>query len=309
MYVRSAASGLFRFFTTSEMSYNVNYERWIMSLVAIARRLPQDLQLPMLEFAEAIEEDLRSRLAVRREDFEALQATVRELADSHRRAEQRLDRLEAVVAELAEAQKRTEQRVAELAEAQKRTEQRLDRLEAIVAELAEAQKRTEETLNKLIQRVDRIEVKLSGLVGDNLERKYRERAFSFLGQVLRPVHSVPLQDVLPQLEARLTEAEIDELLPLDVLLRGQVRQLPTRPEIWLAMEVSAVVDQGDVNRAVSRARLLTKAGLRALPAVAGEEVTEGARLLALRQKVVVLQDGQRANWSEALEQAFSSEES
>ncbi len=296
-----------------------------MSLVAIARRLPQDLQLPMLEFAEAVEEDLRAKLAVRREDFEALQATVRELAEAQKRTEQRVDRLEAVVAELAEAQKRTEerlnrleavvaelaeaqkrteQRVEELAEAQKRTEQRLDRLEAIVAELAEAQKRTEETLNTLIMRVDRIEVKLGGLIGDNLERKYRERAFAYLGQVLRPVHSVSLQDLLPQLEARLSDAELDELLPLDVLLRGQVRELPNKPEIWLAMEVSAVVDQTDVERAVSRARTLAKAGLRTMPAVAGEEFTEGARLLAIRQKVLMLQDGRRHNWLEALEQLF-----
>ncbi len=308
-----------------------------MSLVSIARRLPEDLQLPMLEFFEAVEEDLRAKLAVRREDFDALQATVRELAEAQKRTEQRVE-------ELAEAQKRTEQRVEELAEAQKRTEQRVDRLEIAVAELieaqkrieqrvgrleitvaelieaqkrteqriaelAEAQKRTEETLNKLIQRVDRIEVKLGGLIGDNLERKYRERAYSFLGQVLRPVHNVPLQDLLPQLEARLTEAEVDELLPLDLLLRGQVRQLPSRPEIWLAMEVSAVVDQGDVERAVSRARLLNKAGLRTMPAVAGEEFTEGARLLAIRQKVLLLQDGYRHNWSEALEQLFTPEES
>ncbi|MCX7670317.1 MAG: hypothetical protein N2439_09625 [Anaerolineae bacterium] len=97
-----------------------------MSLVAFARRLPQDLQFPMLEFAEALEEDLRAKLAVRREDVEALQSVVRELA---------------------EAQKRTEQRVEELAEAQKRTEQRVDRLEIAVAELIEAQKRTEQRVD------------------------------------------------------------------------------------------------------------------------------------------------------------------
>ncbi len=286
-----------------------------MSLVAIARRLPEDLQLPMLEFAEALEEDLRAKLAVRREDFEALQAAVRELAEAQRRTEQRLEELaeaqrrtEQRLEALAEAQRRTEERLEALAEAQRRTEERLDHLEAVVARLAEAQLRTEETLNKLIQRVDRIEVKLGGLVGDNLERKYRERAFAFLGQVLRPVHSVPLQDLLPQLEARLTEAEVDELLPLDVLLRGQVRHLPSRPEIWLAMEVSAVVDQSDVERAVNRARLLNKAGLRAMPAAAGEEFTEGARLLAIRQRVLLLQDGHRYNWSEALEQLFTAGE-
>ncbi len=349
-----------------------------MGLVAIARRLPQELQFPMLEFAEAIEEDLRAKLAVRREDFEALQATIRELTDAQgrseqrldrvetalvelaeaqkrteqrveelaeaqkrteqrvdrleiavtelveaqkrteqrvdrleiavtelaeaqRRTEQRVDRLEIAVTELAEAQKRTEQRVAELAEAQRRTEQRVDRLETVVAELTEAQRRTEETLNKLILRVDRIEVKLSGLVGDNLERKYREKAFSYLGQILRPVHHVPLQDVLPQLEAHLTEAEIDELLPLDLLLRGRARRLENKPEVWLAVEVSATVDQGDVERAVNRARLLSKAGFAAVPAVAGEEFTEGAGQLALQQKVLMLQDGERLNWPEALE--------
>ncbi len=293
-----------------------------MGLVAIARRLPQELQFPMLEFAEAIEEDLRAKLAVRREDFEALQATIRELTDAQGRSEQRLDRVETALVELAEAQKRTEQRVEELAEAQKRTEQRVDRLEiavtelaeaqrrteqrvdrleTVVAELTEAQRRTEETLNKLILRVDRIEVKLSGLVGDNLERKYREKAFSYLGQILRPVHHVPLQDVLPQLEAHLTEAEIDELLPLDLLLRGRARRLENKPEVWLAVEVSATVDQGDVERAVNRARLLSKAGFAAVPAVAGEEFTEGAGQLALQQKVLMLQDGERLNWPEALE--------
>ncbi|MGC8780134.1 MAG: hypothetical protein ACP5UQ_04630 [Anaerolineae bacterium] len=284
-----------------------------MSLVAFARRLPQDLQFPMLEFAEALEEDLRAKLAVRREDVEALQATVRDLAEAQKRTEQRVE-------ELAEAQKRTEQRVEELAEAQKRTEQRLDRLEAVVAELIEAQKRTEqrveelaaaqkrteEILQKLIVRVDRIEVKLSGLIGDNLERKYREKAFAYLGQILRPVQSVSLQDLLPRLEERLSEAEVDDLLPLDLLLRGRVRRIEGSPEIWLAMEVSATVDKGDVERAVHRARLLNKAGLPTIAAVAGEEITNDASRLAAQEKVLVMLDGRRAHWEDALDAVLAS---
>lgn len=181
-----------------------------MSIVATIQRLPQDLQFPMLEFAEAIEQKLHSELAVRREDFLALQEAVQELAV---------------------AQHRTEERVEELTEAQRRTEERVSRLEVALIELAEAQRRTEETLNKLIKRVDRIEVKLGDLVGDNLERKYRERAFAYLGQILRPVHSVSLQDVLSDIEDRLSESEVDELLPLDVLLRGQARQVEGKPEV------------------------------------------------------------------------------
>jgi len=110
--------------------------------------MPQELQFPMLEFAEALEEKLQSELAVRRSDFIALQNTVTELAQAQRRTEQRVE------------------------------------------ELAEAQRRTEESLNRLIGRVDRIETNLGRLIGDNLERKYGERAFSYLGQILRPVQSI-----------------------------------------------------------------------------------------------------------------------
>jgi chromosome segregation ATPase len=340
-----------------------------MSIATSVQQLPQDLRLPFLEFAETLEQDLRDKLAVRREDISVLQAVVVDLARGQERAEKRQDRLETAMVELAEAQRRTEQRVEELteaqrrteqrveelaqaqrrteqrvaelaeaqrrteqrveelaeaqhrteervdrleiamaglAEAQRRTEERLDRLEAVVAALAEAQRRTEETLNKLIVRVDRIEVRLAGLVGDNLERKYREKAFSYLGQILRPVHSIPLQELLPQLETRLTEAEVDELLPLDLLLRGRARKIENQPEVWLAMEVSAVVDRGDVERAVNRAHLLFKAGFPTAPAVAGEEITEGAAQLALEQKVLLMQDGKRFNWQEALTAALES---
>jgi len=93
---------------------------------------------------------------------------------------------------------------------------------------------------------------------------------------------------------------VDELLALDVLLRGRARLVEGRPEVWLALEVSATVDRGDVERAVRRAQLLTKAGLRTAPAVAGESITEGAQELAAQQQVLVLQNGRRSNWPQAL---------
>lgn len=45
------------------------------------------LQMTMLELAEAMEQQLREQLAVRREDFIALSATVQELADAQARTE------------------------------------------------------------------------------------------------------------------------------------------------------------------------------------------------------------------------------
>jgi len=266
-----------------------------MSYASLVLDFPQELQRPLLQLAERIEADLRSQLVVRREDFESLNAAVAKLVAAQQRTEKRVE-------QLIVAQQRTEKRVEELAAAQQRTEKRVE-------ELAAAQQRTERSLDLLINRVGLIESKLGQLVGDNLERRYRERAYAYLGQILRPVHAIPIQEILAQLELHLQDAEVDDVLPLDVLLRGRTRerdaQTGARPEVWLAMEISAVVDKGDVERAMRRAALLRKAGLLAIPTVAGETATEGASLNAELHNVLLLQDGQRHHWQEALTAVLS----
>jgi len=283
-----------------------------MSYVSIVQDLPQELQLPMLKLVDAVQRDMRSQLAVRRQDFDELKAVVHELAEAQKRTEQRVE-------ELAEAQKRTEQRlsrleavVAALAEAQKRTEQRLSRLEAVVAALAEAQKRTEEAVNQLLkfqvrteERLARLETRQDALRGDQLERRYRERAYAYLGRVLRRAQAVSLRDIETVLEERLSADEMEDLLLLDVLVRGRLPDQPGAPEVWLAMEVSAVVDRSDVERARRRAALLRKAGYQAIPTAAGEEVTRGGEEAARDGHVFLLQDGRKQFWEEALAGALS----
>jgi chromosome segregation ATPase len=259
----------------------------IMSLVAVAR-----LETVVAELAEA-QKRTEQRVA--------------ELAEAQKRTEQRLDRLEAVVAELAEAQQRTEQRVAELAEAQKRTEQRLERLETVVAELAEAQKRTEQVLAGLIQAVEQLTLRtktmqerLDALIGDNLERRYRERAHAYFGRVLRQVQVVPWIQIEERLEERLSEQEVDDLRPLDLLVHGRPKDASIGDELWLAVEVSKVVDRIDVERALRRAAMLRKAGYLTIPVVAGEEHTPGSDEAARDTGVVFVQDGAMRFWDEAL---------
>ncbi|MGQ9709540.1 MAG: hypothetical protein ACUVXE_03600, partial [Anaerolineae bacterium] len=96
----------------------------------ILQRLPQEWQMTMLELAEAMEQHVREQLAVRREDFIALSAAVRELAD---------------------AQARTE---AELREYRARTEERFARIEAALERLTEAQARTEAELREYRARTE-----------------------------------------------------------------------------------------------------------------------------------------------------------
>jgi hypothetical protein len=219
------------------------------------------------------------------------------LFEMERRADERLTRLEAVVAELAEAQRRTEQRVEELAEAQRRSEERFARLEAIVAELVEV-------VRVLAQRVDRIDITVARLLGDNVERRYRERAGTYLARVLQKVRVVTLDTLMDELEKVLDDEEIDDLLSLDLLLNGKVRQLAERPEVWIACEASSTIERDDVLRARRRANLLVKAGYPTLAAVAGEQIDDRVLSMAQKESVLVLRDGSYRFWQEALQRAL-----
>ena len=236
-----------------------------------------------------------------------------ELAEAQGRTEQRLS-------ELAEAQGRTEQRLSELAEAQGRTEQRLSELaeaqgrtEQRLSELAEAQGRTAQRVNELAEVVGRLETTL-GIVadrqnqmrGDWLAQRYSDRAASYFGRQLRRLRVVLPGRALDQatedlLEANLSDKELEEVFWLDVLAHGRLRHATdSQADVWLAVEVSGVIDRGDVERADRRAALLRKAGLRVLPVVAGEGVTQGATALLQDVPVVLVLDGRSEGWERAL---------
>jgi hypothetical protein len=222
------------------------------------------------------------------------------------RTEQRLN-------ELAEAQ--TEQRLNELVEAQERLEQRLNELaeqtDRRFRELVEAQQRTEQRLTELAEqtdkrfarlegRVDKIEVKLGRLDGRMLEVRYHQRAAAYFGRWLRRTVVVDGNEIVERVEGSLTTEELDQVLLTDLVVRGRAAHLPNRPEVWVAIEISAVIDGSDVQRAVQRAGLLRQAGVPALPAVAGDEATEHAESEAQNRGVVMLEDGSASFWDEAL---------
>jgi hypothetical protein len=265
---------------------------------------------------------------VTREDFGELEQIVAELAEAQQRTEQRVaelveaqQRTEQRVAELAEAQQRTEQRVAELAEAQQRTEQR-------VAELAEAQRRTEERLAGVEERqakaeehLDRLETnivllteqvralvasqqkivdELGGLKGHVLELTYRDKAVSYFGRLLRRPKVIDLNTLWEALETRLPLEAFNDLLLVDLVVQGRPRQRADLGDVWLAVEIAAVVDEEDVTRALRRAESLRQAGYPAVPVVAGERTTLAADDEARQHKVVVLQDGKSFLWDEAV---------
>ena len=240
-----------------------------MSYVQIVQKLPDEYRLTMLELIEAVEQHMREQLAVRRQDFDELRATVNELA-----------------------------------EAQRRTEERLGRLEVVVTELAEAQRRTEETVRGLAIEQGRMRTDLASLKGQSLEQTYARKAPAYFGRWLRQVRVVLPGALTAQienaLEANLTPDEILEVLRADLIVRGRQRLPDAADELWLAVEVAAVVDRSDVGRARRRAALLRKAGFVALPVVAGESLTEGAEELIIAAPVVLVQNGLTLHWEETL---------
>ena len=292
-----------------------------------------------LDFVRLLQEHPEWRAELRRlvltDELLTLPELVRELADAQRRTEERVGRLEervgrleAVVEELVQAQRRTEEEIRALAEAQRRTEERMGRLEAVVEELAEAQRRTEERVSRLEavveelaeaqrrteERVSRHEELLQALleshrrlvevVGDlkgrMLELTYRDRATSYFGPLLRRMKVVDPYELEETLRAHLSEGEFRDVLRLDLLVCGQPRVRPEMGELWLAVEISSVVDRGDVKRAEQRATALRRAGYRVVPVVAGERLTQGAEEESRERRVVIVRDGQVHFWEEAL---------
>jgi len=198
--------------------------------------------------------------------------------------------LPALVRQLVEAQGRTEQRVEELAQAQGRTEQRME-------ELAQAQTRTEQALAALTREVQDIKVDLgqlkvemrgltndvAQLKDDALERHYREFGPAYFGPVVRRARVLSrsaLADVLDAAvdDRRMTEEEQHEVLLTDVVLAGQRRE--DRQAVYVAVEVSPVIDVHDVSRVQFRARALERLGQPVIPVVAGHSVLPDADAMA-----------------------------
>jgi len=258
-------------------------------------------------------EQLTARVDQLAEAQRRTEERLEQLAEAQRRTEERLEQLSIRVEQLAEAQRRTEERleqltarVDQLAEAQRRTEERLEQLAARVDQLAEAQRRTEERLDDLAKTVQRLVNQMAEVRGDVLEIKFRDKAPSFFGRWLRRVQVVPIIEIEERLEAALTDKEVSELLALDLLVRGRPREANAKvDELWLAVEVSSVIDAGDVQRAERRAALLRQAGLKAVPVTAGARINAKAQKLADSLRVAVMKDGTDQGWERAYSAAVS----
>ena len=133
-----------------------------------------------------------------------------------------------------------------------------------------------------------------------LEMTYRRKAFAYFGPLLRRAKVAELYELEDALEAALTPDEFRNLILLDLLVTGKFLHAPESPDIFLAVEISSVVDRTVVSSAVRRTVLLRKVGYRALPVVAGGEVTQDGETTIREQNVVLVRDEQVSFWKEAV---------
>jgi hypothetical protein len=130
--------------------------------------------------------------------------------------------------------------------------------------------------------------KLKGFV---LELIFDRRAPAVFGRYWRRVKVVPATEIFELAESiqPLTPEEEESLYRADAYVMG-VRKSDGR-EIIGVVEVSWMVDIGDVERAQRRAEVLMQRGLLAVPVVAGGEATQTAEQAAQRGACALLLDG------------------
>jgi hypothetical protein len=279
--------------------------RFAMMLNDILEKFPLEFRKPLMEYAEILRNEMDK--SVPKTTLDRIESLVELQAQHLAKLAEAQGKTEAQVRLLVEAQNKIENRLdslekalAELAKAQKNSDARIDKLEKAVAELVQVQRNFEARLEKVEARLERVEGRLGKLEGRSLESDYRDKAPSYFGRLLRKTRVVQIGRMADEMESRLTPEELDDLLQIDLVVKGNPRIAPDLGEVMLVVEISVVVDRNDINRAVRRADILRKTGIKAVPVAAGERHTEGAEKALKDKSVVVFQNGTVTNWPEAL---------
>ncbi len=178
----------------------------------------------------------------------------------------------------------------------RRLDDRMDKLDDRMDKL-------DDRMDKLDNKVAKLDNRVAKLAGDSLEERYLKHAPAYLGRALRKAKAFKPYVMEDQLREKLSEADYEDLLLVDLLVRG-IPKGHKNIHVWLAFEISVVVDQKDINRAVRRSEILRRAGFTGIPAVAGESLTQGAEELAAARKVVVVTNGKMDHWNDALARAL-----
>ena len=120
-----------------------------------------------------------------------------------------------------------------------RTKEQLSQIDVSIEHLTEEIKVLTESLEQNARKLDDY----------RLELFYRNKINRDFGYLMRRLKVIDLSTIDEVLEAALDPREFRDVILLNLLATGQLREPPGGPEIWLAIEISSVVDSNDVDRA------------------------------------------------------------
>ena len=255
----------------------------------------------------------RLRQSILDEEFQRLPAHVAKLTDQTRtlsevttslaeRMDQLTERMDQLTKRMDQLTKRMDQLTERMDQLTERMDQltvrldqltvRVDQLTERVNQLAERMDQMAELLKEFHGRLLSLEKRTDRLTGDEAERRFQARAPAYFGHLLRRARVIDNSDLGTQVDDAIdsgtfAEADRESLLMLDVVVRG--RDVETREDRYLAVEVSSGIGETDILRATDRAVLLAKlTGVPAVPVVAGYSISARFRSLAAERQVRVV---------------------
>lgn len=178
-----------------------------------------------------------------------------------------------------------------------RIEVRMDQMEAHQGSMESRQERME---GRLIN----VERSVADLKGSSYENDVRTKADAIFGYFLRRGHDVR-QEVSLQLDQAeenglISDDEYTQVLATDLLWAGRIKQ--QEKTATLVIEVSWFAEQTDLTRAATRASILQRLGLHAMPVVAAREWSVEMRQAAQQQGILLVEqfNVDKQSWQFAL---------
>ncbi len=134
-----------------------------------------------------------------------------------------------------------------------------------------------------------LNIQVDDLRGRSLERDFRDKVHAFVGTFLLGTRIV-LPDQLPGLyeayeSGALPDEDYRRVVATDAVVRGRLKGSPD--SVYIAVEVSATINERDVERAKQTADILNRLGLAASPMVFGNKIRTEAQEIADRTYVRV----------------------
>jgi predicted nuclease with TOPRIM domain len=263
---------------------NRRFER----LEAEVTGLREDMTLVKSDVA-VLKEDMtlvKSDVAVLKEDMAVVKSDAAVLKEDVGTLKEDSESLKATTARLESGQVELRRDVDDVKATTVRLESGQVELRRDVDDVKATTARLESGVNELRRDVDVLKVDVGDLKGTSLEAWWQAHPHLLVRGLRRPavVPFAELDDLIA--ERKLPPAEEDSLRRLYLVVRGRVPG-DGSAERYFAVEVSAVVDTYDVERASERAAILRKLGLDARALVAGNTILPEAEAEARDRDVGV----------------------